>query len=130
MKFDMLTDENYLLFAMKVYENPQCRDMEEFYEDMNRIKYLKRLFKKYKSSGILRERLILNHLIIFTNVFGVMPSNRILFSRIEKELHPYLKTFLVYLNLLPEQIPEADIISIPLDKRIIDRLRKIGTNET
>lgn len=126
----MLTDENYLLFAMKVYENPQCRDMEEFYEDMNRIKYLKRLFKKYKSSGILRERLILNHLIIFTNVFGVMPSNRILFSRIEKELHPYLKTFLVYLNLLPEQIPEADIISIPLDKRIIDRLRKIGTNET
>lgn len=130
MKFNILTDENYLLFAMKVYENPQCRDMEEFYEDMNRIKYLKRLFKKYKSSGILRERLILNHLIIFTNVFGIMPSNRILFSRIEKELHPYLKTFLVYLNLLPEKIPEADVISIPLDKRIIDRLRKIGTDET
>lgn len=129
MKFDMITDDNYLLFAMKTYENPQCKDMEEFYEDMNRIKYLKRLFKKYKSSGVLRERLILNHLIIFTNVFGIVPSNRILFSRIEKELHPYLKTFLIFLRLLPDRIPEADLLSIPLDKRIIDRLRKIENNE-
>jgi len=125
MNFDMLTDENYMLFAMKSYINPQCRDVEEFHEDMNRIKYLKRLFKKYKSNGILRERLILNHLIIFTNVFGINASARILFSRIEKELHPYLKTFLVYLQLLPEKIPETDIVTIPLDKRIVDKLRKI-----
>jgi len=130
MKFDMLTEDNFLLFAMKVYDNPQCKDMEEFYEDINRIKYLKRLFKKYKTSGILRERLILNHLIIFTNVFGINASNRILFHRIEKELHPYLKTFLVYLNLLPENIPETELKTIPLDKRIIDRLRKIQANET
>lgn len=130
MKFDMLTEDNFLLFAMKVYDNPQCKDMEEFHEDINRIKYLKRLFKKYKTSGILRERLILNHLIIFTNVFGIIPSNRILFHRIEKELHPYLKTFLVYLNLLPENIPETELKTIPLDKRIIDRLRKIQANET
>ena len=80
MNFDMLTDENYMLFAMKSYINPQCRDVEEFHEDMNRIKYLKRLFKKYKSNGILRERLILNHLIIFTNVFGINASARILLS--------------------------------------------------
>jgi hypothetical protein len=129
MKFDMLTEDNFLLFAMKVYDNPQCKDMEEFYEDINRIKYLKRLFKKYKSTGTLRERLILNHLIIFTNVFGIIASNRILFHRIEKELHPYLKTFLVYLNLLPENIPEIELKTIPLDKRIIDRLRKIETND-
>jgi hypothetical protein len=121
----MITDDNYIIFAMKMYDNPQCKDMEEFQEDMNRIKYLKRLFKKYKSSGILRERLILNHLIIFTNVFGVAASSRLLFSRIEKELHPYLKTFLVFLSMLPEKIPEADLITIPLDKRIIDRLRKL-----
>ena len=68
MKFDMITEENYLLYAMKVYDNPQCKDVEEFYEDLNRIKYLKRLFKKYKSTGSLRERLILNHLIIFTKL--------------------------------------------------------------
>jgi len=121
----MITEDNFMVFAMKMYENPQCKDIEEFHEDLNRIKYLKRLFKKYKASGVLRERLILNHLIIFTNVFGITASNRILFSRIEKELHPYLKTFLVYLQLLPEKIPEADLISIPLDKRIIDRLRNI-----
>ena len=128
MKFDMLTEENYLLFAMKVYDNPQCKDVEEFYEDLNRIKYLKRLFKKYKATGILRERLILNHLIIFINVFGITGSARILFSRLEKELHPYLKTFLVYLHSLPENIPETDIIMIPLDKRIIDRLRNLDKN--
>lgn len=126
MKFDMLTEDNYLLYAMKVYDNPQCKDVEEFYEDVNRIKYLKRLFKKYKSTGILRERLILNHLIIFTNVFGIEATSRILFSRLEKELHPYLKTFLVYLHSLPERIPETDIIVIPLDKRIIDRLRNLN----
>ena len=130
MKFDMLTEENFILFATKMYDNPQCKDMEEFYEDINRIKYLKRLFKKYKTTGILRERLILNHLIIFTNVFGISSSNRILFHKIEKELHPYLKTFLVYLNLLTDKIPEADLKVIPLDKRIIDKLRKIESNET
>ena len=125
MKFDMITEENYLLYAMKVYDNPQCKDVEEFYEDLNRIKYLKRLFKKYKSTGLLRERLILNHLIIFTNVFGIEGTSRILFSRLEKELHPYLKTFLIYLHSLPERIPETDLLIIPLDKRIVDRLRNL-----
>lgn len=125
MNFDMITEDNYILFAMKLYNNPECKDVEEFYEDMNRIKYLKRLFKKYRSSGILRERLIINHLIIFNNVFNVESGSRILFSRIEKELHPFLKTFLVYLQILPEKIPEIDLLTIPLDKRIIDRLRKL-----
>jgi hypothetical protein len=120
-----INDDNFLMFAMKHYDNPQCKNIEEFHEDMNRIKYLKRLFRKYKTSGILRERLILNHLIIFTNVFGIEAASRLLFSRIEEDLHTYLKTFLVFLNSMPENIPEVDLVMIPLDRRIITRLREI-----
>ncbi len=129
MKFDMITEENYMLFAMKVYENPQCKSVQEFHEDMNRIKYLKRLFKKYKSTGVLRERLILNHIIILYNVFGIQAATRILFARLDKELHPILKTFLVFLHMFPDKIPETDLVSIPLDKRITDRLRNFDKDE-
>jgi hypothetical protein len=129
MKFDMITEENYMLFAMKVYENPQCKSVQEFHEDMNRIKYLKRLFKKYKSTGVLRERLILNHIIILYNVFGIQSATRILFARLDKELHPILKTFLVFLHMFPDKIPETDLVSIPLDKRITDRLRNFDKDE-
>jgi hypothetical protein len=73
----------------------------------------------------LRERLILNHIIIFYNVFDIISATRLLFSRIEKDLHPYLKTFIVFLNTLPDSIPEADLINIPLDRRIINKLREI-----
>ena len=125
----MITEENYMLFAMKVYENPQCKSMNEFHEDMNRIKYLKRLFKKYKSTGVLRERLILNHIIILYNVFGIQSATRILFARLDKELHPILKTFLVFLHMFPDNIPETDLVSIPLDKRITDRLRNFDKDE-
>ena len=125
MNFDILNDDNYMMFAMRVYNNPQCKNISEFQEDMNRIKYLKRLFRKYKSSGQLRERLILNHIIIFYNVFDIIPATRLLFSRIEKDLHPYLKTFIVFLNNLPQTIPEADLLKIPLDRRIINKLREI-----
>ena len=125
MNFDILNDDNYMMFAMRVYNNHQCKNISEFQEDMNRIKYLKRLFRKYKSSGQLRERLILNHIIIFYNVFDIIPATRLLFSRIEKDLHPYLKTFIVFLNNLPQTIPEADLLNIPLDRRIINKLREI-----
>ena len=125
----MITEENYMLFAMKVYENPQCKSVQEFHEDMNRIKYLKRLFKKYKSTGVLRERLILNHIIILYNVFGIQAATRILFARLDKELHPILKTFLVFLHMFPDKIPETDLVSIPLDKRITDRLRNFDKDE-
>jgi hypothetical protein len=110
---------------MKHYDNPQCTSIEEFHEDMNRIKYLKRLLRKYKSTGILRERLILNHIIIFYNIFGVEAGTRLLFNRIEEDLHPYLKTFIVFINSLPDKIPEYDLLSIPMDTRIIGKLRKI-----
>lgn len=125
MNFDILTDDSYLLFAMKSYDNPQCVGIDEFYEDLNRIKYLKRLFRKYKTHGILREQLILNHLIIFYNVFGIQAASRLLFSRIETELHPYLKTFIIYLNNQPDSIPEADLLMIPVDIRIANKLRRI-----
>jgi hypothetical protein len=125
MDFVKLTDQNYLLYAMKHYDNPECTNIEEFHEDINRIKYLKRLFRKYKTTGILRERLILNHIIIFYNIFGIEAATRLLFTRIEQDLHPYLKTFVVFLNNLPDKIPETDLVEIPLDTRIVAKLRKI-----
>jgi len=121
-----LNNENYILFAMKHYDNPQCENVDEFHDDLNRTKYLKRLFKKYQSNQILKERLILNHIIIFYNVFGVEVASRILFFKIEEEYHSLLKTFLVYLNYLPEKdIPEADLIRIPLNQEVIKVLRAI-----
>jgi len=121
----ILNNDNYILYSMKYYDNPQCESISEFNDDLNRTKYLKRLFKKYKINNILKERLILNHIIIFYNVFGVEAGTRILFFKIEKEYHPILKTFLVYLNYLPEEIPEADLVTIPLDLKIMSTLRKI-----
>lgn len=113
------------MFAMKHYDNPQCLSEDEFYDDLNRTKYLKRLFKKYKNSGVLKERLILNHIIIFYNVFGIECGTRLLFFKIEDEFYSILKTFLVYLNYLPEEIPEADLITIPLNTQAMKTLREI-----
>jgi len=120
-----LDDNTYIMFAMKHYDNPQCMGMEEFQEDLNRIKYIKRLFRKYKKNGVLRERLLLNHIIIFYNVFGVEAGTRILFYKIEEEMHSLLKTFLVFLNYAPETIPEIDLVSISLNTDVINRLREI-----
>ena len=123
---DVLNDNTYMMYAMKHYDNPQCIGMDEFQEDLNRIKYIKRLFRKYKNNDILRERLILNHIIIFYNVFGVKAATRILFYKIEEEVHDLLKTFLVYLNYIPENgIPEVDLITIPLDQFVINKLREL-----
>lgn len=120
-----LSDKTFQLYTMKNYCNPECSGLEEFQEDLNRIKYLKRLFGKYKSSGELKERLILNHLIILYNIFPLIPATRILFYKIEENYHVELKTFLTYLGNLPKKIPEVDIENIPLDQRIINKLRKI-----
>ena len=127
MKIDEpLNNNTYLMYAMKNYNNPQCIGMEEFQEDLNRIKYIKRLFRKYKNNDVLTERLNLNHIIIFYNILDVEAATRILFHKIEEELHDLLKTFLVYLNYLPEiDIPEANLINIPLDQFVINRLRDL-----
>lgn len=129
MKSERLTEENYILYAMKNYDNPQCMGMREFQEDMARIVYLKRLFRRYKKSGVLRDRLILNHIITLYNVFGMEAATRLLFFRIEPDLHDILKTFLVFLEYLPDQQPkyqlDADIIALHIDTSVADRLRRI-----
>ena len=130
MIFDDLNDDNFLMFAMKEYNDIQCTDIEEFYDDLKKIKYIKRLFNIYKNTGQLKERLILNHLIVFYNVFPVQSGTRILFYKIEKDFWPMLKTFLIFLDRMPETIDSirGEIIrasDIQLDNGIITRLRKI-----
>ena len=127
MKFDRITNDNYIMYAMKHYSNPACSGIEEFYEDMNRVKYLKKLFQTYINTGVLKERLILNHIIILQNVLGVECSNRILFFKLTEPMHSPLKTFLVFLNTIPKEgIPEIEISAIPLDITIVEVLRDIG----
>ena len=123
-----LNDKNYVRYAMKNYDNPSG-GIEEFEEDIARIVYLKRLFRKYEKTGVLRERLILNHLITFYNVFGIEAGTRLLFFRIEGDLHYILKTFLIFLNYLPDGNPRfsvgVDVVSIQLDPKIVEMLRSI-----
>ena len=130
MIFDDLNDDNFLMFTMKEYNDIQCTDIEEFYDDLKKIKYIKRLFNIYKNNGQLKERLILNHLIIFYNVFSVQAGTRILFYKIEKDFWPMLKTFLIFLDRMPEKIDSirGEIIrasDILLDDGIVTRLRSI-----
>ena len=130
MKFDDLNDDTFLMYAMREYNNMQCTDIEEFYDDLKKIKYIKRLFNSYRNNGQLKERLILNHLIIFYNVFTVQAGTRILFYKIEKDFWPILKTFLIYLDRMPDKIDSirGEIIrtsDIQLDDGIITRLRTI-----
>jgi len=127
----VLNTQNYVMYAMRNYDNPQCVGMSEFTEDLHRIKYLKRLFRRFLDTGELKERLILNHLITFYNVFGIEAATRLIFYRMNEEYYPLVKTFLVFLNLFPEgveaeaEVKEADLISIPLNENIISTLRSI-----
>jgi len=130
MIFDDLNDDNFLMYAMREYSNMQCTDIEEFYDDLKKIKYIKRLFNVYKNNGQLKERLILNHFIIFYNVFTVQAGTRILFYKIEKDFWPMLKTFLIYLDRMPDKVDSirGEVIlasNIQLDDGIISRLRSI-----
>jgi hypothetical protein len=131
MDFSVLNTQNYVMYAMRNYDNPQCVGMSEFTEDLHRIKYLKRLFRRFLDTGELKERLILNHLITFYNVFGIEAATRLIFYRMNEEYYPLVKTFLVFLNLFPEgveaeaEVKEADLISIPLNENIISTLRSI-----
>lgn len=98
---DNLIEDNFMMFAMKAYDKPNCI-MSEFEEDLKRLKYIKRLIKRYKVTGDLKERLILNHIIILSNVFGVEPTVRMLFYKIDKDDYEILKTFLTFLNFMPK----------------------------
>ena len=128
MIFDDLNEKNFLLFAMKEYDNPQCVQVEEFYDDLKKVKYIKRLFNQYLNEGVLKERLLLNHIIVFYNVFPVRSATRMLFLKIEEKFWPILKTFLVYLSYMSEIIDPINgraILSddIQLDQGVVDRLR-------
>ena len=120
----LITNDNFILHATKMYSNPNCKNIEEFYDDLSRIKYVKRLLLRFKKNEELKERLILNHIIILQNVFGVETSVRILFFKLNPELHSSLKSFFCYLRYLPVYCPEVDIENIPKDHRV-DRILRL-----
>ena len=127
--FDDLNEDNFLMYAVKAYTSPHCI-MSEFESDLKRTKYLKRLFRRYKSTKALKERLILNHIILLYNVFGSDAATRILFYKIDEADYDILKTFLIYLNFMPDRIlgiNGKDIISsdILMDMDVVDILRQI-----
>jgi len=127
MSFDDLTNDNILIYAVKAYDKPNCI-MSEFKEDMKRFNYLKRLFKRYRKVGELREQLVLNHLVVIYNVFGPEVAARLLFFKMAKDDFPALKTYLLFLSCMPERvkgIKGQDIISseIPVDMTIAEVLR-------
>ena len=119
--YEQITPANWLMYAMHNYDNPQCEGEEEFNEDVKRFKYLKRLLRKYHDNGELKERLILNHIIILSNVFGVEASGTLLFFKIEQEYWSTLKTFMVYLSM----IPETEMTEIPMDEYVWTTLNNI-----
>lgn len=119
--FDTLNRRNFELFAAQNYNNPECLDVEEFKEDLARFKYLKRLLRRYEFTEDLQVRLILNHIIVIYNVFGIESANRMIWYKIEPEHWTYIKPFLVFLNYLPVD----EKVDIPLDPLIVDILRKI-----
>jgi hypothetical protein len=118
------------MFAVKNYDNPSCKGMDEFYDDLKRFKYIKRLLRKHNVGKDLRERLILNHIIVLGNLFGVEATTKMLFFKLERKFWSQIKTFLVFLNYMPLKVivsPGVEIIDndIPLDEKILETLRKI-----
>ena len=129
MSFENLTEDNMMLYAAKAYDKPNCI-MSEFTEDMKRLNYLKRLFRRYKKHGEMRERLILNHIVVLYNLFGPEVTTRLLLFSANKEDYTILKTYLLFLNLMPERvrgINGKDILSsdIAVDMDIAEVLRNL-----
>jgi|TARA_B100001758_G_scaffold231917_1_gene228815 hypothetical protein len=123
MIFNELNEDNFLLFAIKHYENPQAVTKEDFDRDLNHFKYIKRLLKRYKNSGQLKTHLLLNHFIILYNIFGEA-TTPMLFFKIEKELWSAMKSFIVFLGRFPEY-PHSDIHDIQVDMLCLTELYKI-----
>ena len=123
MSFNELNEDNFLLFAIKHYENPQAVTKEDFDRDLNHFKYIKRLLKRYKNSGQLKTHLLLNHFIILYNIFGEA-TTPMLFFKIERELWSAMKSFIVFLGRFPEY-PHSDIHDIQVDMLCLTELYKI-----
>ena len=127
MKFDELNEENFLLFAIKNYENPQAITREDFEKDLNHFRYIKRLLKRYRSSGELKIHLLINHFIILYNIFGEA-ATPMLFYKIEEDLWGIVKTFVVFLNRLPDY-PHTYIHDIEMDDECLKELERIANGQ-
>ena len=123
MKFDELNENNYMLFAIKFYNNPHALTKEDFEDDLKRIKYVKRLLKRYKNTGVLKTHLILNHLTVLFNVFDDA-AVALLFYNLEEDLWPAIKSFLFFLNRIPDY-PKSHVHGMPQDQYCIDELNSI-----
>ena len=123
MIFNELNEDNFLLFAIKYYENPQAVTREDFDKDLNHFKYIKRLLKRYKNNGDLRVHLLLNHFIILYNIFGEA-TTPMLFFKIEKDLWSAMKSFIMFLGTFPEY-PKSDIHNIQVDINCLSQLYSI-----
>lgn len=119
--FDQLSDDNFVLYAARHYYKPNCIDAEEFYEDLKRFKYLKRLISRYEETGVLSERLMLNHIIVIFNVFDIQPGLKMLEFKIEKKYWPIIKPFLIFLRY----IKNTQYTDIQMDRNVVEKLREI-----
>ena len=119
--YEKITSENVVMFAIKHYDNPQCEGEKEFQDDLKRFKYIKRLLRKYYDTGVLKERLLLNHLIVLNNVFGPDACATLLLYKIQKEYWPAMKSFLLFLNVLKDN----ELKEIEEDKKILEILEEL-----
>lgn len=130
MNLDKLDNKNFVLYCARHYANPNCASMEEFYSDLRRVKYIKKLITRYIQTGDLKERLILNHLIILNNVFGPELLVKMIFLKMRTQMK-YIKPFLILLNILPDVVynvgNETRIITddVPMDQRVVEAIRQI-----
>jgi len=123
MKFDELNENNYLIFAIKNYENPQAATQDDFLNDMKRFKYVKRLLRKYKNSGELNIHLLINHFIILYNIFGDA-ATPLLFYKLDSDLWDVVKTFMVFLQRFPEY-PKSFLHNVEIDDNCMVQLQKL-----
>ena len=119
--YEKITTDNIIMFAIKHYDNPQCEGEKEFHDDMKRFKYIKRLLRKYKDSNILKERLLLNHIIILNNLFGPEACVTLLLFKIQREYWETLKSFLLFLNI----IRDDELREVKEDNEVLEILGKL-----
>ena len=119
--YEKITSDNVGIFAIKHYDNPQCEGEKEFYDDMKKFKYIKRLLRKYRETGVLKERLLLNHIIVLNNLFGPEACVTLLLFKIQKEYWEALKSFLLFLNM----IRDDELVETELDEVVLTVLRKL-----
>ena len=119
--YEKITPQNVIMYAIRNYDNPQCEGEKEFEDDLKRFKYIKRLLRKYYDTGVLKERLLLNHLIVLNNVFGPDACATLLLYKIQKEFWPALKSFLLFLNI----ITEDELKDIKENEKILEVLKEL-----